>query len=588
MKAIQSITSPLLALALLVLCPLGALASARQAAPAAPAEQEDEAVPAPLFGSPLIVNGQTIPEALIKRYLAYGIGKDLIEMKKLDMILEQELRFRKNQGEDIADYAVDEAQVEARFAAQVSQFSERYPTLDLATEVRRAYKDPEWYRMNLRQTARFDSMFFPRHPSTWSDLTKEALAAGSPEVDLLKDASESWDRRHKHAEETGEDVPAEDDFYMSILRDMVMQFLITDISTRTASDGIPEHLAMEVYSGGMPLGVVTVDEIFKLIQPTLTAHMIEEARLFAVILHVTEAQMVADGNLMSDEDFAALFAEQEEATAGSMFNMNMIALTAHGFPSMPAYKAYYRLSESYRIWMEKQLEAPEGQAVHPAVRGHMPTANLSMGLAKADTEVLLVSAFDFPNYKWKEDGWAKASKRANELMTEIQSHADFLAEVLRMRKEAAQKGENFDDPGLPSRSEHWAGVLDLHSEYWDPPMPATGKSPPMVGLKMKGRFTPKTRNDLEKAVDESGYQHFVYGRSITDTIFQDMKPGEIGGPFEGPYGYYIVYLRSRTGPTRPLQMTDERHVSLLLQSYIRQEFMAYSQAAFAAAEISGL
>jgi hypothetical protein len=35
-------------------------------------------------------------------------------------------------------------------------------------------------------------------------------------------------------------------------------------------------------------------------------------------------------------------------------------------------------------------------------------------------------------------------------------------------------------------------------------------------------------------------------------------------------------------------MTDERHVSLLLQSYIRQEFMAYSQAAFAAAEISGL
>ncbi|MDP6370674.1 MAG: hypothetical protein QF615_13780, partial [Planctomycetota bacterium] len=59
-------------------------------------------------------------------------------------------------------------------------------------------------------------------------------------------------------------------------------------------------------------------------------------------------------------------------------------------------------------------------------------------------------------------------------------------------------------------------------------------------------------------------------------------------PFEGPYGYYIVYLKSRTGPTRPLQMTDERHVSLLLQSYIRQEFMAYSQAAFAAAEISGL
>jgi hypothetical protein len=119
-------------------------------------------------------------------------------------------------------------------------------------------------------------------------------------------------------------------------------------------------------------------------------------------------------------------------------------------------------------------------------------------------------------------------------------------------------------------------------------MPAEGKSPSMVGLKMKGRFTPKTRNDLEKAIDESGFQQFVYGRSITEKIFYEMKPGEIGGPFEGPYGYYIVYLKSRTGPTRPLQMSNERHVSLLLQSYIRQEFHTYSQEAFAAAEITGL
>ncbi|MDP6370866.1 MAG: hypothetical protein QF615_14755, partial [Planctomycetota bacterium] len=525
-------------LALFALCLSAVAVSARQAAPATPAappaaaDQKDEAAPAPLFGQVLVVNDHTISEAEIKRHLVYGVGKDLIEMKKLDMILDQELRFRKNQGEDISAYAVDEADVAERFDAQVSQFKERYPTLDLATEVRRAYKDANWYRMNLRQTAKFDKIFFPGHPDNWSDLTKEALAAGSPEVDLLKDAGESWERRHKHAEETGEPVPAEDDFYMSILRDMVMQFLISDITTRAASDGIPTHLALEVYSGGMPLGVVTVDEIFALIEPALTPHMIEEARLFSAILHVTEAQMRADGILMSGEDFTALFQEQETATAGSMFNMNMIALTAHGFPSMSSYKDYYRLSESHRLWMEVEVQAPEGQALHPAVKEHMSVANLSMGLAKADTEVLLVSAFDFPNYKWKEDGWAKASKRANELMAEIQSHADFLAEVSRMRKEAAQKGENFDDPGLPSRAEHWAGMLDLHSEYWDPPMPASGKSPSMVGLKMKGRFTPKTRNDLEKALDGSGYQQFVYGRSLTNTIFQDMKPGEIGGPFE--------------------------------------------------------
>jgi hypothetical protein len=591
MQATQ-LLSPLIPI--LAILALAEVDISRQDAPAGPQQASeaqggaDEIVPDPLFGQSLVIDGRSIPETLLKRHLVYGVGKDLIEMRKLSLILDQELLFRKNQGEDISVYAVEEEEVDRKFNTQVSQFSVRYPTLDLDTEVRRAYTSAEWYRMNLRQTALFDNIFFPGHPSGWSDLTKEALAAGSPEVDLLKDATDSWDRRHDRAEETGEDLVLEDDFYMSILRDMVMQFMATDVTTRTASDGIPDGIAMEIYSGGILLGVVTVEEIFELIEPTLTPYKIEEARLFCTMLEVTRERMQEDGTLMSRDEFQALFSEQEAASAGSMFNMNMIALTAYGFPSMSAYKEYYWLSESYRFWMEAQLVAPEGHPVHPLVRNHMRKANMAMGLAKANTEVLLVSAFDFPHYRWKEDGWARASKRADELMTEIQSHADFLAEVARMRREAAEKGENFDDPGLPSRAEHWAGVLDLHSEYWDPPMPAEGKSPSMVGLKMKGRFTPKTRNDLEKAIDESGFQQFVYGRSITEKIFYEMKPGEIGGPFEGPYGYYIVYLKSRTGPTRPLQMSNERHVSLLLQSYIRQEFHTYSQEAFAAAEITGL
>ena len=98
----------------------------------------------------------------------------------------------------------------------------------------------------------------------------------------------------------------------------------------------------------------------------------------------------------------------------------------------------------------------------------------------------------------------------------------------------------------------------------------------------------KTRNDLSRDVGESYYSHFLTGDQVTDKIFFDMKPNTVAGPFQGPHGYYIVYLKSRRAPTNPLRLNDEKHVNLLKEDYLRVKFTEYAHDSLINAEIEGL
>ena len=134
----------------------------------------------------------------------------------------------------------------------------------------------------------------------------------------------------------------------------------------------------------------------------------------------------------------------------------------------------------------------------------------------------------------------------------------------------------------------WAQLLDLNSDYWDPPMPSSGKMPPMVGMKQKGRFGLMTRNDLERAIGESPYLQFLFGSSITDAIFFDMQPGSTEGPYAGPKGYYIIHLKTRTSPTNPLNLNEPKHIDLLKEDFVRREFVDYAHEALKKADVKGL
>ena len=132
---------------ILLLAPLAA-APAALALPTAQSEA-DTAAPAQesAFGEPVTVNGVLIPDLEIKRFLVYGPGRNALDARKLQVLMDHERRLRRTEmAERILDEkgdmeeaaleaAVDEAMttfdfdqriVTRRLEQEKASFAERY------------------------------------------------------------------------------------------------------------------------------------------------------------------------------------------------------------------------------------------------------------------------------------------------------------------------------------------------------------------------------------------------------------------------------------------------------------------------------
>jgi hypothetical protein len=70
-------------------------------------------------------------------------------------------------------------------------------------------------------------------------------------------------------------------------------------------------------------------------------------------------------------------------------------------------------------------------------------------------------------------------------------------------------------------------------------------------------------------------------------MFFDQMESSVAGPFRGPLGYYITRVNRRTPPSRPLNLSDPKHVALLRDDYLRWAFIQYGKEAVAKATITG-
>jgi hypothetical protein len=551
-------------------------------------------------------------------------GKDLEELSA-----EEQERVQAEVAQFMGRYTYEEEEYVSNLAKEEKSFFERYPTLDLDVEIGRAYKSVDWYEDQVRQTLQFDQMFFPGHPDNWPEITIEAVHAGSPGFDLVADFAknyelrrEAWLNERSAAEQdaltsqfagktrdqlgadelaaldkavdeaAGKYEPREDEMMMSLLRDYIIASLSDPnlVTIKTSVDGLPEELVMTVEGGGFKKDLATED-IYAQMKHTFNAHDIADAKLFLALRQATHDRLSGADQLMPYEDFQDMVVELKSQLQSTMFNFDFLALHGHMFPSQEAYIEHLFLMESYRKVLEPDMELGESGELPEALQAHMPIANGIMGLAKAHAEVLLVSAYDFPNDEWKESGWATAEERAFQLRAEIDEHLDYLAAEETRRRAAAAAGENYQRPDdYLSFEEFWAQKLDYESEYWDPPMPVSGKMPAMVGMKNKGRFggVSMTRNDMKRAIGESSFSHYLGNFAIVDAVFFDLEPGQVGGPYLGPKGYYIVYLKSRQPPTNPLNYRDERHLGMIREDFVRLKFTEYCHESLEQAEISGL
>jgi hypothetical protein len=580
----------------------------------------DAAPSGSVLGEPLIVNGHRITDMEIKRFLCYGKGYNALDSRRLGVLIKQERELRQYESRNSiaaeryagasfesltveqqaeVDVAVasalaymeyDEAEYSRRIELHLVQFTERYPSLDLDTETRRAYESVAWYDDQVRQTLEFETMFFPGHPDNWPEITLEAIHQGSPNFDLVADYAQHYQWRLEAAEEAGEPIKREEEMMMSLLRDYVMTALASLVEIKTQTDGLPAEALMTIEGGGFSETLKT-EEVFQEMKHVFSPHDVYEAKLFLALEYVVKKKLIEAGALKDRAEFLAEIRQMQADLEGSMFNWDFLALDGHQFPSVVAYNEHAYLVESYKTLIASQITRTENNTLPPELQAYLPRANVIMGLGRAQADVLLVSAFDFPRYEWKEDGWAHAEKAGNAVRREIDDYIDYFNGQANEKQSALEEGRNYVEPeDLISFEEFWSNLLDLKSEYWDPPLPVSGKMPPAMGLKNKGRFTgePTTRNDFRRFVGESPYTEYLHDLSVTDKIFFEMEPGTFDGPYKGAQGYYIVYLKQRLAPTNPIDPFEDRHFSMLTDDFARTSFQAYAHQALEEAEVSGL
>ena len=595
-----------------------------------------------IFGEPLYVNGKRVPDVVIKRFLCYARGSGAMQARTWSALMHEErnLRIRSERRRQIEErldgqpyeeltdeqkavideavdefmslYVYDPREVTDRIAREEATFYERYPSLDYDTEVRRAYKSKSWYIGQLHQTLEFDALFFPGPVENWPSITTEAIHGGSPNFDLVEDYRKNhvlrrdrWlfvrnemeaqvladdyggrSRDELNAEEDaflenlldaehGNFEPREDEMMMGLLRDMVKAGLTLPhvLKVETSLDGLPWDQLVTLKGDGF-LHVVTTDEVFDEMQHIFSEHDIQEAKLFITLQVLIQDELAKNDDLIDYRVFKKRVEELRQAMGASMMDFGFLALQGFMFPSMESYTEHLYMVDSFKTTIADDLNRDENGNPPQALLDHLPVANGIMGLAKAQVEVILCSAFDFPNFQWAEGGWEKAKAKADGLRARIDAHMDLVA----------------SDPEAQPFDRFWDDMLELESDYWDAPLPVSGKMPPMIGMKSKGKFDgrPKTRNDLRRALGESAWSRYLSGDLITDKIFFELERGQVAGPYRGPEGYYIVYVKSKLPPSKPVQLSEERMFGLVQEDYLRTQFTAFGQRLLQEADIKGL
>lgn len=577
-----------------------------------------------IFGTPLFVNGQRVTDNEIKRFLINGPCRMQLELFRVALIINEELSSRAAglaEGviatrEGLAPFGsaderaravaeetqkqrslldeqtvVGEDEFESEFKKTLDEFKENYPVLDTSAEIGRAFRTVDWYRDHLKLTLRFDKVFYPVNPEEWPETTIESLRADSGQV-LLDDGKESYKMRKEYSEKTGEPMVKEDGIYLQMMRQIVRDGMFNTIDWRTSYDGIPDDLVLTADSNfdGKPELTIKTEDLWNKVKDTVSESEIEEAKQWFATAWSVRDRLKSEGFLPDAAATKAALATLNKTFEGTYFNLEILATQTYYFPSTESYKDYYVMMDGFKKVMEPKLQSQATGELPQPMQDYLPVANNIMGLGQVDVEIMLVSAFDIPHFKWKPDGWAWAKKQAAEIKDKLDANiAAYNAERAAAAQAKAEGKEHKPEKEVEEPYKFWTRMMDDHSEYWDPPSPAgKGQKGSDVGMKNRGRFGLKYRNDMQGFVGETPYRHWVTGESITDFTFSKQGEGTVAGPFKGPLGYYVTRVQRRTPPSRPLNLGDPGHVKLLREDFLRVAFVDYAKESVSKAKVEGL
>jgi hypothetical protein len=524
---------------------------------------------------PTATEALTIDPQSLRRELVYQAGRANLEAHKIDIYIEEEIArqsqalretlasegaeppvIEERLAELQAGFSADEQELRKSVGETIKQIRDQYPSLPWDAVLKYNNIEPLHLLRMTRQSKRFENVFLPENPEDWPATTREALKSneqGSMFYDQLVQAYKNRKAQEAAAAQPGPQ-PAEsappaaanqgEQMFKMLVRRMITGALEEASDVRTGVDGLAPEVAMQVNGQD----ILTAD-VFTEIAPTVDAQELEHAQKWLMKVELAAEVMDQMGYWMSDEEFATAYAE-EDAKYSPPFTLEVIARNFKGFPSMEAYRTYFRLKESYRQMIADEF-SDEALTRHVERR-----AGPLIGLATVQPEIILISAFDFEKNEWKENGWEDAYRRAAEVNQRL----------------------------VDSGGADWSQLLETYSDFWDPPKPTTPQpNQPQGDRKNKGRFPALNRNRLLQYLDEDDYTLFLDGYSIGDQIFFGLEEGQIDGPYKGRLGYYFARIVRKTPAPSNKSLGDEDFRTMVESDYLSVRLNQFVQQVFEAA-----
>lgn len=470
----------------------------------------------------LKVNGKVMDAREVMREAVYLTGGKLVEAKVANFFILEELKKQVGSGQrKPEEFQVSEQDVLDQLAPMKSEFETKNPGVDFWEVVRSQYGlSKETFLEQRKEAILFDRVFFPGAPRDWPDITKEAIKAqtqsdqGPRFLEQLEKATEGLDEKGQPKK-----LP---DFWVNMMRQFVQKGLRSWSDIRYASHGLPSDVVLKVNDLTW-----STQEAFDFIKKGLFVQDLDRAMQEVVVREALRQELASKGAYMSDEEFLRRYDEYRQPYDSTPFTVEVIATRFKGYPCLEAFRARWRLIASFGDMIKADVN-DENLQKHADKRGAF--------FADGQVDVSLIP-FQARNPKtgaWEPDGMTGAKARCE-------------AAFARLEK----KEMTFDQ------------ALDKHTEFFS-------------NDEKRGRLGMLPLNQLRQQLRESEFTQLLDGFSLAEFLFFDAEVGKTIGPVQGPDGYFIVRVNSRTPARRKIDVKVERERDLVKEDYVTVRFFEWA------------
>lgn len=510
---------------------------------------------------PMIVNGEKADPLLVKRFLVYGVGAPLIEVATREGLIEI---YSRQQG-ILPAPASNEA-----FDANLNRFKREHGEDVLDAAIHREFGSPAIANRSIRVAAQFDALFLPDNPNHWPKVTLDALKEEA-DGDVLRDAFDSYAAKL----EAGGPIQPESEVYKGYLREVVELHLLEQLSARTWSDGLPADIVLQLEGKGAGQRVqLSLEEAFDSILPALDPDTIARERRWVAGLLAVEQSLRQQGLLLEKTEAKRIYEDQLQAEQGTFLSTISVAIYSDYFPSLEHFQAYRRCLDSFeRTFQEDDALVEKGQ-LSTRLKRHTRGANQLMGLARVDARIMHFTARDPRAGTSSERSWREAYDRAAAALATVRTSCKDIPSSVR-REEAGDL---------------WRDLSAVLSDQGNTPSFLYPKPNPRSssGTCRAGRhrsYGKTSYHDFQRLLNSSYYEDLQVAKPSAAWVFFDQAIESVSPPLRTPEGYTLVWLLDRKDPTHPLRLDKKRHVRLLRNYAVRQEFGALWREALGSARI---